>query len=453
MTDKLDKEVDDGRISTYGVSITTLDVQKAYGAGYQLTIAKACTSIAHSNARVSNAEGPDFNGDNLLEEGVEKPVTVDDDLEDLVMSCVENARLLSNVGTEMSFQLPMGASSSFNRMFGKLDKEVDEGRISTYGVSITTLDEVFLMVARGETGEKTHLLSSSRNVVAATKPVEDKSVRSQMDLEKEGLFFRHVRALFLKRAVNFKRDRKAWGCSVLLPSVFVLIGFVIFKFVSPDRNLDSLTINLDSYNPGIQTRPRNPIPFNEPGNFSCQPGVCSFRPLAIDIPIPETGEVYTFCGAPFFGSMESDLFGPSCSIAESAALVSRITEAGTVGIGGDMQNSKNVSSGSMRKGTRTCSYPLWLIVCLCFLQQASESVFETSSSFQASQYGALYFTHDGQSTYDNGTSYADSVVANCLAADRDYVDESTCERYRGYGYIVSYNFTALHASVSDESCT
>jgi hypothetical protein len=88
-----------------------------------------------------------------------------------------------------------------------------------------------------------------------------------------------------------------------------------------------------------------------------------------------------------------------------------------------------------------------------FLPQASQGVFETSSSFQASQYGALYFTHDSQSTADDGASYADSVVTSCKEVVRDYVDNSTCERYRGYGYIVSYNFTALHASVSDESCT
>jgi hypothetical protein len=349
---------------------SSLYLKRAYGVGYQLTIEKTSTSVAHSNARVSNAEGPDFNGDNLLDDDdveevvqVVAPVTVDDDLEDIVVSNVQNARLLSNVGTEMSFQLPLGASSSFNRMFGKLDKEVDEGRITTYGVSITTLDEVFLMVARGETGGNAHL-SSSRNVVAATKPVQDKSARSQMDLETEGLFFRHVRALFQKRAVNFKRDRKAWCCSVLLPSVFVLIGFVIFKFTAPDRNLDSLTIKVDSYNPEIKTGPRNPIPFNEPGAFSCQPGVCAASSPVVDS--AETGEYYTFCGAPFFGCGASDYCGPTCSIAESTDLVSRITEAGVVGIGGDMQNVKTVSNGRKKKDVLTFSRQLWLIVCLCF---------------------------------------------------------------------------------------
>lgn len=83
------------------------------------------------------------------------------------------------------------------------------------------------------------------------------------------------------------------------------------------------------------------------------------------------------------------------------------------------------------------------------LLKASQSVFDTSDSFQATQYGALYYTHDGQSTTDTGETYGDFVVSSCQAVDRDYVDDSVCERYRGYGYIVSYNYTALHSSVSD----
>lgn len=78
-------------------------------------------------------------------------------------------------------------------------------------------------------------------------------------------------------------------------------------------------------------------------------------------------------------------------------------------------------------------------------------MFDTSDSFQASQYGALYYTHDGQSFTEDGETYGDFVVSSCEAVDRDYFDEAACERYRGYGYVVSYNYTALHSSVSEAS--
>ena len=173
---------------------------------------------------------PDTNGTDdqgidtaVLATSVAPGSTNDDTLKEIVLNNVDNARLLSNVGTEMSFQLPLGAASSFGPMFKKLDKEVDQGKIVTYGVSVTTLDEVFLVVARGDSGDETALASSMKSIAPVKPEDESKSVRSRMNLEKTGLFSRHVRALFEKRALNFKRDKKAWCCSVFLPSIFVLL--------------------------------------------------------------------------------------------------------------------------------------------------------------------------------------------------------------------------------------
>jgi len=359
-----------------------LFLKKAYGVGYQLTIEKQSASRSRSSVAGSVANGSlpttVSNGDDLSGgegedgTGVEASLSIpsagavakvngnskgidtavlatsvsgtanDDELKGIVLNNVDNAKLLSNVGTEMSFQLPLGAASSFGPMFKGLDKEVDEGKIITYGVSVTTLDEVFLMVARGDSGEET-ALASSRLSVAPAKPDKDKSVRSQMNLEKTGLFSRHVRALFEKRALNFKRDKKAWCCSVFLPSIFVLIGFVVFKFASPARNMEALQIDLDVYNAEITTEPRNPIPFNNPGTFSCQPGVCTDAfPVNND---SYTGEAYSFCGAGFFaptGCGDGNYCGVNCSITESEGVVARITEAGALGIGGTMDSVNEV---------------------------------------------------------------------------------------------------------------
>lgn len=79
-------------------------------------------------------------------------------------------------------------------------------------------------------------------------------------------------------------------------------------------------------------------------------------------------------------------------------------------------------------------------------------MFDTSASFAATQYGALYYSHDGQSTVtETGENYGDYVVSSCQGIERDYVDETTCERYRGYGYVVSYNYTAVHSSLLYQS--
>ena len=223
---------------------SSLFLKKTYGVGYQLTIEK------NKGAETS----PEDNSENL---------------ENIVKSAVPEANLLSNVGSEMSYQLPMGAASQFGPMFEALDSEMDNGTVSSYGVSITTLDEVFLLVARGDSADKKEFASSKRASGAGFVEDADKSARSRMDLEKEGLFTRHVGALFKKRAAFFRRDKKAWVCTTFLPSLFVLIGFIVFTFAAPERDLDAVALDLNDYNIKASD-PRNPIAFNSPGiPFRC----------------------------------------------------------------------------------------------------------------------------------------------------------------------------------------
>ena len=71
-------------------------------------------------------------------------------------------------------------------MFDKLEDLISNDKIITYGVGITTLDEVFLLVARGATGEKAHLQSTEDNGKPSNMIDNDRSVSSnstKMDLE------------------------------------------------------------------------------------------------------------------------------------------------------------------------------------------------------------------------------------------------------------------------------
>lgn len=155
----------------------------------------------------------DFDGDTVMHGNLSTVLgpMVDDVLEDIVRVAVPTAKVLSNVGTEISFQLPIGASANFVSMFERLDYLIKEHKIETYGVSITTLDEVFLMVARGEEG--LHLSTRPEGLQAQEKDFEPESTRRyrlSADGNERNAFKRHVRALLIKRGKNFKRDKKAW---------------------------------------------------------------------------------------------------------------------------------------------------------------------------------------------------------------------------------------------------
>ncbi|KAF0736806.1 hypothetical protein Ae201684_006963 [Aphanomyces euteiches] len=66
----------------------------------------------------------------------------------------DDVKVLSNVGTEISFQLPLDCSHLFAKMFAELDDKLDELGVLSYGISVTTLEEVFIKVA--EIGDEFH---------------------------------------------------------------------------------------------------------------------------------------------------------------------------------------------------------------------------------------------------------------------------------------------------------
>jgi ATP-binding cassette, subfamily A (ABC1), member 3 len=112
----------DGNLRCLG---SPLFLKKHYGVGYQLTIEKdrAFQETAQTQKTV--------------EEGGEKlaaPEHLDDALASIVTKNVTEAKLLTNVGSEMSFQLPISAAPDFAPMFEGLDKQVEKGAISSYGV-------------------------------------------------------------------------------------------------------------------------------------------------------------------------------------------------------------------------------------------------------------------------------------------------------------------------------
>lgn len=200
---------------------SSLFLKKHYGVGYQLTIIKSSTQANVAQGEEEKEEEEEDtsnklekfalnaeNGTALLNPGMK----TNDTLENIVKVSVPSAKLLSNAGTEISFQLPIGDSAKFIEMFEKLEQQIKENNIESYGVSVTTLDEVFLMVARGEEGLP---MSSERNdTTILDKGIDEPSSRSHrysLDTTEQGSQFKsHVRALFAKRAKNFKRDKKAW---------------------------------------------------------------------------------------------------------------------------------------------------------------------------------------------------------------------------------------------------
>ncbi len=111
-----------------------LFLKNTFGVGYTLTIVKKSSALS----KVDN----------------EKLKAVSSHVDALVKGFIPQAESLSDVGAEQSFRLPFSASNQFVSMFASLDGKRDELAIAEYGISVTTLEEVFIRVGEIEHQEE-----------------------------------------------------------------------------------------------------------------------------------------------------------------------------------------------------------------------------------------------------------------------------------------------------------
>lgn len=436
---------------------SSLFLKKAYGVGYQLTIGRGNQPEPEGLKSESMDEKSCDNKIKFSFSGLSNNSVLDPDAESRVNRAVQDAvpeaTVLSDVGAELSYQLPLTSAGSFASMFDELDAEVDNGAIGCYGVSITTLDEVFQLVTRGaapycqglqrlqsldsqsrvSAGANGILKSMETNGTADVTMESDHSVVNPVEQPlikyDNQLFTRHVSALLKKRALYFRRDKKAWVCTTILPTLFVFIGFLIFVLTAPSRLMDPLTLDIRDYNP-VFSPEDNLVVFNSPDNpFACQPGVCTHGWVEN---VSSTNELYIFCGfeARLLKSLPTNglgraglenLLNGNCTIDESSSIAAGISSG---------LESADVSN----------------------VAEASSYLLSTSDTQRTSKYGAIWFTHEADSVIvENDQKYSDLATAQCQAASSllDYVDD--CEGFGGVGYVVQYNFTAYHGALMFEA--
>ena len=69
-------------------------------------------------------------------------------------SKIGEVKKLSEVSSEITYQIPTALSYKFKDFFPLFDQELDSLDIRSYGISVTTLEEVFLKVGHGDDTDK-----------------------------------------------------------------------------------------------------------------------------------------------------------------------------------------------------------------------------------------------------------------------------------------------------------
>ncbi|EDO46878.1 predicted protein, partial [Nematostella vectensis] len=233
---------------------TSLFLKSHYGNGYYLTLTKKTPGLGLDSVDASERDslGSRSSDSDPISDSVlgdysdvycnEKSVT------SFIKSHIPSASLVEHVGTELTYVLPSHAAKEgkFQDMFEELDRNLHKLHVGSYGVSDTTLEEVFLKVAEEAQSEeagtsaevpvrRSTFTFSSHPVKCLQPPAQGDSKNDSVDGSLEfddresglALLLRQFFALLVKRFHHCRRNRKAFIAQIILPAVFVCLAMIV----------------------------------------------------------------------------------------------------------------------------------------------------------------------------------------------------------------------------------
>ncbi|XP_072383028.1 cholesterol transporter ABCA5-like [Diabrotica undecimpunctata] len=159
----------------------------------------------------------------------------------LILQYVKMARKDRRHGKELSFILPHNAVENFASLFAAIEHEIsvksDLG-ISSYGVSMTTLEEVFLGLQKeeeyGETREYQELQHSSENLSHGNTALSE-GIRSLEAVRCNPSASQNLRTLIGLRFLRLRREKRKLWMVIILPIIFTALGLYLNKSIDTGK--------------------------------------------------------------------------------------------------------------------------------------------------------------------------------------------------------------------------
>uniref|UniRef100_A0A8C6VPK5 P-type phospholipid transporter n=1 Tax=Naja naja TaxID=35670 RepID=A0A8C6VPK5_NAJNA len=266
--------ISNGKLCCVGSS---LFLKNQLGTGYYLTLVKkdvdsSLSSCRNSSSTISYLKKDDSVSQSSSDAGLgsdhesDTPTVDVSAISNLIMKHVPEAKLVEDIGHELSYVLPYEAAreGAFVELFHEIDDRLSDLGISSYGISETTLEEIFLKVADdkgvdAETSDGT--IPARRNRIfgdrqSCLRPFteDDAFDPNDSDIDPESretdllsgidgkgssqmkgwkLIQQQFGALLWKRLLIAKRSRKGIFAQIVLPPIFVCIALVFSLVVPP----------------------------------------------------------------------------------------------------------------------------------------------------------------------------------------------------------------------------
>lgn len=161
-------------------------------------------------------------------------------IEQFVQNITPSARLDKFYGKEAQYVLPFDSSGSFPDLFRALDQNRESIQVQNYGISVTTMDEIFMTVT-----------NEGKEDVTKTSDIQEELLLKLANritlLNGFGLLSQQLRGAFVKCAIHAARNWKVIAMQLILPAIMTILAAVQILAIPVIGFQDSLDLSLETY--------------------------------------------------------------------------------------------------------------------------------------------------------------------------------------------------------------
>ncbi|KAJ3592037.1 hypothetical protein NHX12_007167 [Muraenolepis orangiensis] len=185
-----------------------------------------------------------------------------------IQSHVPEARLKEAQGSDLVYNLPpftSSSASSYRSLLSALDANLDALQLGCYGISDTTLEEVFLQLTQADphsgmddvplsiseaVSDTASIDSFSEEAHGETSHPGDKIFLTGSTVRGAALVWQQVWAMLVKRFHHSRRDWKGLLTQVLLPVIYVMVAMGLSSVKSDLQHYPEMELSPTLYNIG-----------------------------------------------------------------------------------------------------------------------------------------------------------------------------------------------------------
>eukprot|EP01114_Cavostelium_apophysatum_P013017 TRINITY_DN3066_c0_g1_i2.p1 TRINITY_DN3066_c0_g1~~TRINITY_DN3066_c0_g1_i2.p1 ORF type:complete len:1610 (-),score=443.90 TRINITY_DN3066_c0_g1_i2:33-4862(-) len=173
---------------------------------------------------------------------------------EIVTKNIDNSQMTEENSSEIIFSLPLKNVKQFPKLFRKLETKRESLHIASFGVTLTTLEEVFLKLAAQEA--ETDEADTKEELVTlhdqpAIAPIAEMPYRTEAP---HPTFASQTAALASIKLKQFVRKPASVFCGIVIPIILVFIGCLV-AFLQRDKGTSSpisvVHLNGDLYSGGL----------------------------------------------------------------------------------------------------------------------------------------------------------------------------------------------------------